>query len=80
VEVRLTAVETGVIRVQSDVSAIKERVGDNTVELRTLRESMDRRFQSMDTKFTHLFVWLISIMIASVGALLGTMAHGFHWL
>ena len=50
-------------------------------------EAVDRRFDAMDRRFDALaaehrgdFRWLLGIMLGGFGAMLGVMAHGFHWL
>ena len=56
-------------------------------------EMIDRRFEAIDCRFEAIerrldsiihghradFRWLIGAMTAGFGALLGVMAHGFHW-
>lgn len=56
-------------------------------------EMIDRRFEVIDRPFEEIerrpdsivhehradFRWLIGAMTAGFGALLGVMAHGFHW-
>jgi hypothetical protein len=41
------------------------------IELRLDAASMDQRSD---------FRWLLGMMLGTAGALLGVMAHGFHWL
>jgi len=56
-------------------------------------DAIDRRFEAVDGRFEAIerrldsiihehradFRWLIGAMTAGFGALLGVMAHGFHW-
>ncbi len=50
-------------------------------------ERIERRFDAMERRFDALtaehradFRWLLGIMLGGFGAMLGVMAHGFHWL
>jgi len=50
-------------------------------------ERLERRFDTMDQRMDSFmreqradFRWLMGIMLGGFGALLGIMAHGFHWL
>jgi hypothetical protein len=46
-------------------------------------ERLERRFETMDSIMREQradFRWLLGLMLAQTGALLGVMAHGFHWL
>jgi hypothetical protein len=41
---------------------------------------IDRRFDALNSEHRADFRWLVGLMLAQTGALLGVMAHGFHWL
>ena len=41
---------------------------------------IDRRFEALASEHRADFRWLLGLMLAQTGALLGVMAHGFHWL
>ena len=41
---------------------------------------IDRRFDALNSEHRADFRWLLGLMLAQTGALLGVMAHGFHWL
>ena len=50
-------------------------------------EAFDRRFERLDRRIDALtmtyradFRWLLGIILGGFGAMLGVMAHGFHWL
>lgn len=42
--------------------------------------AVDRRFDALSSEHRADFRWLLGLMLAQTGALLGVMAHGFHWL
>jgi len=49
-------------------------------------EAMDRRFELVDRRMDANFRWLLGVMLAGwgsvlgvLGAMFGLMAHGFHW-
>ncbi len=47
------------------------------------RAMMDRHWDALDRLRSEQradFRWLLGIMLAGFGGLLGVMAHGFHWL
>jgi hypothetical protein len=50
-------------------------------------EAVDRRFETIDRRIGSImreqrsdFRWLLGLILAQTGALLGVMARGFHWL
>ncbi len=43
-------------------------------------DSVDRRIDAVVTDQRADFRWLLGIMLGGFGAMLGVMAHGFHWL
>lgn len=43
-------------------------------------DSMDRRIDTVVTDQRADFRWPVGIMLGGFGAMLGAMAHGFHWL
>jgi hypothetical protein len=43
-------------------------------------DSFERRFDSLAAEQRADFRWLLGMMIGWGAALLGVMAHGFHWL
>jgi len=43
-------------------------------------DSMDRRIDTVITDQRADFRWLLGVMLGGFGAMLGVMAHGFHWL
>jgi hypothetical protein len=43
-------------------------------------DSVDRRINAVVTDQRADFRWLLGIMLGGFGAMLGVMAHGFHWL
>ena len=43
-------------------------------------DSMDRRIDAVVTGQRADFRWLLGTMLGGFGAMLGVMAHSFHWL
>ena len=43
-------------------------------------DTLDRRTDSLASEHRRDFRWLLGIMLGGFGAMLGVMAHGFHWL
>jgi hypothetical protein len=43
-------------------------------------ERIERRMDLLAADQRADFRWLLGIMLGGFGALLGVMAHGFHWL
>lgn len=54
-----------------------DQIADDT---RRAIERLDRALERFDTRLDSHFRWLLGIMLAGFGALLGVMAHGFHWI
>jgi hypothetical protein len=42
--------------------------------------TLDRRFDALSAEQRSDFRWVIAAMLGGFGAMLGVMAHGFHWL
>jgi hypothetical protein len=42
--------------------------------------AIGRRFETLASEHRADFRWLLGIMLGGFGAMLGVMAHGFHWL
>ena len=43
-------------------------------------DATDRRIDALSAEHRADFRWLLGVMLGGFGALLGVMAHGFHWL
>ena len=43
-------------------------------------DAIDRRFDALSAEHRSDFRWLLGVMMGGFGAILGVMAHGFHWL
>ena len=43
-------------------------------------DRIERRLDVVATDQRSDFRWLLGMMLGATGALLGVMAHGFHWL
>lgn len=43
-------------------------------------ERLDRRLDTIEREQRADFRWLLGLILAQTGAMLGVMAHGFHWL
>ena len=74
--------------------AILEHIAQITAETlnrleRTMEQrfdAVDRRFEAIDRRLDANFHWLLGVMLAGwgsilgvLGAMFGLMAHGFHW-
>jgi hypothetical protein len=70
---RVAALEQAFRDIQATIAEIRaelrEMRGEFRGELRELRAEMNR-----DRR------WFVLLYLAGMGALLGAMAHGFHWL
>ena len=68
---------------ESRVAVLEQIARSTTAAL----ERLERRFDTMDQRMDSVmreqradFRWLLGLILAQTGALLGVMAHGFHWL
>jgi hypothetical protein len=64
--------------------AVLEQIARSTT---AVLERLERRFDTLDQRMDSVmreqradFRWLLGLILAQTGALLGVMAHGFHWL
>jgi hypothetical protein len=61
-------------------SAALERIERRLDSMDQRIDSMGRRIDGVVTDQHADFRWLVGIMLGGFGAMLGVMAHGFHWL
>ena len=61
---------------ESRVAVLEQIARSTTAAL----ERLDRRLDVMEREQRSDFRWLLGLILAQTGALLGVMAHGFHWL
>jgi predicted phage gp36 major capsid-like protein len=73
-------VRTELGEVRADMRGLRDEVrtelGEVRAEMRGLRSEMD----TMRGTGTTAFLWLLALVLSTFGILLGTMAHGFHWI
>jgi hypothetical protein len=43
-------------------------------------DGLDRRIDTLAHEHHAEFRWLLGMILGTTGAMLGVMAHGFHWL
>ncbi len=43
-------------------------------------DHIDAKFEKLDSRIDSNFKWLLSIMLAGFGSLLGVIAHTQHWI
>ena len=63
-------------RIERRLDAIEERLDRMDGRL----DRMDGRLDRMVSEHRADYRWLLSLIIGGNAALLGVMAHGFHWL
>lgn len=49
-------------------------------EIRGVRDEVGREIRGLRSETRSDFRWLMGLYVAAAAALLGVMAHGFHWL
>jgi hypothetical protein len=59
---------------------MRQDVADLHIEMRQGFADMRTEMRLIRTDARSDFRWLLGIMLGGSGALLGIMAHGFHWL
>jgi len=57
--------------------AVLEQIARSTL---ASLERIERRLDSVAAEQRSDFRWLLGMLLGTTGALLGVMAHGFHWL
>ncbi len=75
---------------ESRVTALEHLARSTAATLERIErkfDAIDRRFEVIDRRIDALasehradFRWLLGVMLGGFGAMLGVMAHGFHWL
>ena len=61
---------------ESRVAVLEQIARATTASL----ERSDRRLDIIEREQRADFRWLLGLILAQTGALLGVMAHGFHWV
>jgi hypothetical protein len=86
-ESRVAVLEQIARTTTAGMERIERAIDLQRAEFRTLLERLDRRIDQLGTEQRADFRWLLGVMLAgftmllgALGAMLGVMAHGFHWL
>jgi len=61
---------------ESRVAVLEQIARATTASL----ERSDRRLDIIEREQRAVFRWLLGLILAQTGALLGVMAHGFQWV
>ena len=61
---------------ESGVAVLEQIARTTTASL----DRLERRTEAIATELRSDFRWLLGIMLGGFGAMLGVVAHGFHWL
>ena len=61
-------------------AATRQTLQEIRDDIRELHGELNRRLDRVDGQMCRNFHWLLGITLGGFVALLGTMAHGFHWL
>lgn len=69
-------IEPRVARLEATVEAILREIRDIREDIRELRTDI----RDLRREVARDFRWLLALYLAGTGALLGVMAHGFHWV
>ena len=65
---------------ESRVAVLEQIARTTAIPLERIERRMDMRAAELRAEHRSDFRWLLGIMLGGFGALLGAMAHGFHWL
>jgi hypothetical protein len=71
------------VSMEARVAVLEQIARTTTAALERIErrlDSMDRRIDTVVTDQRADFRWLLGAMLGGFGAMLGVMAHGFHWL
>ena len=72
--------EARIARLEADVAHLRTDVADIKLDLRTLREKMDARFDSLKDAITSAKIWALLLYFALAASTFGTMARAFGWI
>jgi hypothetical protein len=56
------------------IESLKESVADLKADVGSLKTDMDRRFDHLDTKMSRQFMWLVSMQIMTLLAVVAALA------
>ena len=48
--------------------------------INSMEYKSDQQYNKLDARIDSNFKWLLGMMIAGFGSLLGIVSHGFHWI
>ena len=65
---------------ESRVAVLEQSARATTASLERIERRMDMNAAELRAEHRSDFRWLLGTMLGGFGALLGAMAHGFHWL
>jgi len=65
---------------ESRVAVLEQIARTTTAALERIERRMDLHAAELRAEHRSDFRWLRGIILGGFGALLGAMAHGFHWL
>jgi hypothetical protein len=71
---RLTRVEGQGREQRVVIESLKESVADLKADVGSLKTDMDRRFDHLDTKMSRQFMWLVSMQIMTLLAVVAALA------
>ena len=59
---------------------IREMRGEMRSDIRGIRDRQDSDFRALIDRQDRQLYWLFGVYLAGTAAILGVMAHGFHWV
>lgn len=86
-ESRLAVLEHIARTTTAGLERVVQAIDAQRIEFRTQQDRLERRIDALAAEQRADFRWLLGVMLpgfttllGAFGALLGAMAHGFHWL
>ena len=80
IERRFDAVDRRFDAVERRVDAIDRKFDARDGQYASRFDALDRRIDGLTSEHRRDFRWLLGMTLGGFGAMLGVMAHGFHWL
>lgn len=68
--------ESRIVRLETTI----ENINQTLIRMEKRFDGIDNKLDKLDSRIWFVFCFLLTTMLGGFTALLGVMAHGFHWL
>ena len=79
-ETRVALLEQTARATAATLERIERRLDLGLAQADNRMDRIERRLDTIEARRHGDFRWLLGMILGTTGAMLGVMAHGFHWL